>query len=180
MSAAMIPADAAGQADFLERHERRQMVFDLRRRAMTHQQIADALTEHFGEKVSRQAVSKMLKRGLERMHREEAESVEELRALENDRLDELLRVWGPRAREGNEKAAGIVLRIAERRAKMNGLDAPVKHEHDVRGSILHELGVDPEEVKRSRDAWQTAFGDTGAPDPIDGTATELPSGVLDG
>lgn len=178
---ATIPSDAKEQATFLERHERREAVLTLRRRGMTYRQISETLkTMDPPIVVSTQAVAQMVKRALEHAHRVEAESVEELRALENERLDELLAAWGSKARAGDPKAAAIVLRVSERRAKMNGLDAPTRVEHDHRGSILHELGADPEEVARSREAFQTAFTDTGAADPVlEAEYEELPNGLPD-
>lgn len=62
------------------------------------------------------------------MDKRMVESVDELRALENERLDELaLSVWDA-ARAGNWKAMENALRIMERRAKLNGLDAPTRSE----------------------------------------------------
>lgn len=54
------------------------------------------------------------------------EDVVELRALELSRLDGLLGTLWPKARQGDLQAVDRVLRIMERRAKLLGLDAPVK------------------------------------------------------
>lgn len=55
-----------------------------------------------------------------------SETAEELRALENERLDELLSAHYPQAvnaaHEDRFRATDRVLAISERRAKMNGLD----------------------------------------------------------
>jgi len=56
------------------------------------------------------------------------EAVAELRELDAERLDGLLRALYPRALKGDYGAADRVLRILERRAKLYGLDAPVKQE----------------------------------------------------
>lgn len=50
----------------------------------------------------------------------------EIRALELSRLDGLLGALWPKARQGDLGAVDRVLRIMERRAKLLGLDAPVK------------------------------------------------------
>lgn len=58
------------------------------------------------------------------LDRQEAAAVTELRALENARLDRLQSAWWDKALGGDDKAAQIVLRVFERRAKLNGLDQP--------------------------------------------------------
>lgn len=50
------------------------------------------------------------------------EAVDELRQVEGERLDDLGRTFMLKAMKGDEKAAGVVLRIMERRAKLFGLD----------------------------------------------------------
>lgn len=52
----------------------------------------------------------------------EVEEVEQLRALEMDRLDYLLtKIW-PKIEEGDLKAIGVALRISETRRRLLGLD----------------------------------------------------------
>ena len=60
--------------------------------------------------------------------RAEADQVERLVTLEVERLDGLLRVAWPLAMAGNLKAIDTVLRIAERRARLMGLDAATRSE----------------------------------------------------
>ena len=55
-----------------------------------------------------------------------AELAEHLRELENQRLDEMQAALWEKALAGVFPAADRVLRIMERRAKLNGLDAPQK------------------------------------------------------
>ena len=55
-----------------------------------------------------------------------AELAEHLRELENQRLDELQASLWDKALAGVLPAADRILRIMERRAKLNGLDAPQK------------------------------------------------------
>jgi DNA-binding transcriptional MerR regulator len=161
----------------LDQVERRRRIITLRKRGMTYEQIADVLAEgrDGGEpiKVTWNHVAHLVKRYLNNVDREGTESIEELRVLENERLDELLATWGPRARDGDARAANVVLRLMERRAKMNGLDAAQRIEHSHSGSVLHELGADPDEVKRQREAFQTAFADQGLDDVVDAACREV-------
>ena len=53
------------------------------------------------------------------------EAVDELRQVEGERLDDLQRQFMLDAMRGKEKAAGVILRIMERRARLFGLDAQV-------------------------------------------------------
>jgi hypothetical protein len=63
----------------------------------------------------------------------QAEETAKLRALETARLDELLAGVYPKALAGNVRAFEAVLSIMNRRAKMLGLDLPVKV--DISGEI---------------------------------------------
>ena len=79
------------------------------------------------------------------------EPVDGIIALELVRLDELLRAWWHAAIGGDAAAAGIVLRICERRARMLGLDGPrlvnldlmIRREADESAA---ELGLDAEKL----------------------------------
>lgn len=53
----------------------------------------------------------------------EASSVEELRALENDRLDSMLAGLWAAIEEGDVRAIDAALRITDRRIRLNGLNA---------------------------------------------------------
>jgi len=53
-----------------------------------------------------------------------AEGVEHLRTLEGQRLDRLLAAVWPKAMSGNVGAVRAALRICDRRARLQGLDAP--------------------------------------------------------
>jgi hypothetical protein len=175
------------QPNWLQEAEQRNAILRFKRSGLTNAEISIALARldppvH----VTPDAVRQVVRRYLERIVKTESETTEELRALENERLDQMLQVWGPKARAGDRHAAAVVLRIAERRAKMNGLDAPTRVDHNVNGSILHELGTDAEEVARQREAFETAFGQPGLPDPAasiidlsDDDVTEV-DGSLDG
>lgn len=52
----------------------------------------------------------------------EAEQADQLRSIEGARLDALTRAMWPKALGGDDKAATVVLRIMDRRARLFGLD----------------------------------------------------------
>ncbi|MEI8127376.1 MAG: sigma factor-like helix-turn-helix DNA-binding protein [Actinomycetota bacterium] len=56
------------------------------------------------------------------------EAVEEYRTIQREQLDGLMSVWLPQAIAGDVKAAEFVLRLIDRRSKIEGTDQPVKHE----------------------------------------------------
>ncbi|MBB3040173.1 hypothetical protein [Hoyosella altamirensis] len=58
---------------------------------------------------------------------------DELRALETEKLNQLEKAWWPSAIAGDDKAAGVILKIIDRRARMLGLDLPTKHILDATG-----------------------------------------------
>jgi hypothetical protein len=96
-----------------------------------------------------------------------APSIEEHRELEMDRLDILQRTyWGP-AVNGNLRAADYVLRVIDKRAKLLGLDAPMK----VQAEVVTYDGTDLDrEVERyARLIEAGAFTEGGI-----ATITELP------
>lgn len=58
------------------------------------------------------------------LDRHEATAVSEMRTLENARLDKIQTILWPLALEGDLKAIDRLLRLFERRARLNGLDQP--------------------------------------------------------
>ncbi len=54
------------------------------------------------------------------------DDAEDVLALEVERLDQLLMALWPAAMKGNVRSAETVIRLMERRAKLQGLDAPVQ------------------------------------------------------
>ncbi len=81
------------------------------------------------------------------LERREVEDAAQLRTLEGARLDRLQAAHWDLALAGDPKAATVVLRIFERRAKLFGLDAPVQH------VMAEGEGVQPsaEQVQTLRD-----------------------------
>lgn len=68
--------------------------------------------------------------------------VEELRQIELERLERLHLSRWKKATDGDNEAYVLVLRTMERRAKLLGLDAPVKHLHG--GDPDNPLAIDLE------------------------------------
>lgn len=84
-----------------------------------------------------------VRRGLER---QEAPKVAELREMENARLDRLQAAWWTKAiTDKDPHAATVVLRIFERRAKLNGLDQQAARDA---GALAEALLGDPEARRR--------------------------------
>ena len=74
--------------------------------------------------MDRSNVAKMVKRALLREH---SDAVDEYRRVEGERLDRLQRaVWG-QAMGGDTDAVKTIIRVMQRRARLFGLDAPVRH-----------------------------------------------------
>lgn len=84
----------------------------------------DAIAQQLGF-ASRSGAHRAVMSALAKTLREPAE---ELRTLELERLDTLMRPLMERAKEGSQTAVDRILRIMERRAKLLGLDAPEKRE----------------------------------------------------
>lgn len=109
--------------------------------------------------VSEQQASKMVQQSLQKA---ENPLVEEMRDLENQRLDRAqAAIWGD-VLKGDLKAIDVFLRISGRRAKLNGLDEPdkvdismsVKQEMETALSnleniVLGDVVEDPNEIARN-------------------------------
>jgi predicted transcriptional regulator len=67
------------------------------------------------------------------------EAVEEYRTIQREQLDRLMASWLPEAIAGNPKAAEIVLKIIEKRSKLEGTDQPIKHEVITLDAIQAEI-----------------------------------------
>jgi hypothetical protein len=106
-----------------EQLDRELKVLELRRAGLTWQRIAEQVgyADHSGAYLA-------YKRALKRVLQQPAE---ELRQAEIDRLDRLQLAAWPNAMKGDNSAIATVLRIMERRAKLMGLDMPVKIAQDV-------------------------------------------------
>ncbi len=120
----------------LAAEERRARAVRLRKAGATFSDIGRALG------ISRQAAHKLVLRVLEHMTKEAQEEANILRFIEAERLDALhLALW-PRAIKGDCSATDKILRIMERRARLFGLDKPIKvASTDLDGEHLSALHV---------------------------------------
>lgn len=138
------------------------------------------------------AARKDLIRALEQNRDEEAAEVSVYRQQENERLDSLLEaVWGKAttpspildregievAREIDLKAVDTVLKLMDRRAKLNGLDMPVKAELSGPGGGAMQVG--PVGIAELRNLIRTA-GDPDAEEDDEPDVTDEEDDADDG
>lgn len=111
--------------------------------------LAGGTLEAIGETVGlhKSNVSRRIKAALADIPKEEAD---ELRAIENERLNVMQTAIWRKVRQGEYGAVDRALRISERRSKLNGLDAPQRVDVgaravDIEGvtrDILEAFGAD--------------------------------------
>ncbi len=160
-----------------EQLDRELKVLELRRAGLTWQRIAVQVgyADHSGAYLA-------YKRALKRVLQQPAE---ELRQAEIDRLDRLQLAAWPKAMQGDNSAIATVLRIMERRAKLLGLDMPVKIAQDVTvwdgGESIDRAVRDLAELLRQNSADSSVespmAGDTGEIESV--TADDTLAGVDD-
>ena len=97
-----------------------------------------------------------VKKRLTELSQQSALTVEELRAHENERLDDAIRKLYPLMEEGNLKAMTLFLKVSERRAKLNGLDVPTRVAIEATDA-LSALGIDRDLIERATAAFQSSF-----------------------
>jgi DNA-directed RNA polymerase subunit K/omega len=95
---------------------------DLRRAGHSYAAISGKLG------ISKSSAHQLVQESLEDARRQIAASADELRSEEIARLDGMLAKLYPKAARGDVAAVDRVLRIGERRAKLLGLEAPVRIE----------------------------------------------------
>lgn len=119
--------------------ERQRKALEARKAGASYDQIARQLN-YAGPSSAHKAVITALQRTIQ-------EPADELRQLELTRLDALLiPVWG-QAMKGSLPAIDRAIRIMERRAKLLGLDAPLKFSiADVVNQVAEELGLTADET----------------------------------
>jgi hypothetical protein len=121
--------------------ERQRKAVELRMAGLTFQAIADTLG-YANRSSATDAVTRALRDTVPK------ELTDELRQIENQRLD---RLYGPmyaRALAGDHRAVDACLRIMARRAALNGLDAPVR----VRQAVITEEDIDRAIARLDREA----------------------------
>lgn len=114
--------------------ERRVFVLEKRKAGWTYQAIADAALVEFGsEKLPQGWDSRYawmdVKREMKRINAERNEKADEVRRLELERLNDLLAGVWQAATTGDNKSINSALRIMERRARYEGLDAPTRQQN---------------------------------------------------
>jgi len=98
-------------------------VLELRRVGLTWQRVAEEVgySDHTGAMAA-------YKRAMKRTQQQPAD---ELRFQELDRIDRLQVALWPAAMKGDTRAISTIIRLMERRAKLLGLDMPIKIEQDI-------------------------------------------------
>lgn len=102
--------------------ENRAKALELRKSGMSYAQIGEQLG------VSDKRAFQYIKESLEKLTALETTTANELRTLEAERLDAIQAGLFETAKNGNLWAVDRYLKLAERRAKLLGLDAPIKNE----------------------------------------------------
>lgn len=166
---------AVVRADSLQRKERRHRILELRRKGFTHSAISELLAKGEDGKppfeITPSGVGSAISAYLKELAEADGETVDELRVLENERLDNMFRRLELDAVSKNPrtKVAAIraQLKVMERKAKLNGLDAPTKVEGKI--NVNHTAIADPKLVQAAEQEWREKYGD----------AIELPAGDVE-
>ena len=111
----------------IRNREQAEIVLDLRRSGASYVEISRALASRNPPVIlSAPRCYMIVKALLAEMNDRLADQVDEIRAIEFQRLDAiLLSLWKSRS---DPRTADTILRIVERRAKMAGIDAPIRTE----------------------------------------------------
>lgn len=121
---------SATAGDRLQTAELERACFDARIRGLSYRAIAAECNTT--EATAHRAVTRVLARTRAAAN----EHADELRAIELDRLDRLMVALGPQVKAGHLGAIDRILAIMARRAKLLGLDAPVKTDVTTGGESL--------------------------------------------
>jgi hypothetical protein len=104
----------------IEAAEKRAKAVEMRLMGMPYRKIASRLGISVG--MAHKAVTK----AMADLQAQQEEAAEQVRAMELDRLDQIMFQHFTQALKGDTAATDRVLKIMERRAKLLGLDAPSK------------------------------------------------------
>lgn len=115
-----MPGESKSSQRRIKARERQSLALELRKTGATFDAIAKELDYR-----SRQAAAFSVNAALKRITQEPAE---ELRALDIERLDSYLLSLNKRIKDGDTFAINTALSILARRAKLLGLDMPIKQE----------------------------------------------------
>lgn len=109
--------------------DKQQQALELRKGGLSYQQISSYMG------CSKGYAYKLVKKGLEELTDKVRNSADELRELENSRLDMLWSKAYSTARNGDMQAVNTCIKISERRAKLNGLDSPTRSDITVTPNV---------------------------------------------
>ena len=119
--------------------ERRYKIVEMRRHGFSMQQIAESLG------CTATTVSEDLKSVLNMTMKDLSENTDEMRQMEIERYDALLRFYQPLGDAGNLAAAGLVLSISASRRKLCALDKP-EEKNQQETAIRVYVGIDVDAV----------------------------------
>lgn len=114
---------------------RRTQALGLRRSGLSYYAIADEMQDDYPGYDATKAYQDVSNR-LYRINAMGEELSDDLRVLECERLDAMLHALWPKVEEANIHAVECCIRIAERRAKLLGLDAPTRTDVTSNGNTL--------------------------------------------
>lgn len=109
----------------LERLERTERAVELRRRGFTYREIAREL------RVTLKAAHKLVTDAFKATQRHAREATEELKQLQDERLESMYRSLAARIEKGDARAIEVGIKLLERQSRLHGLDAPAKAETSV-------------------------------------------------
>ena len=142
--------------DRSEAQRRHELALRMRREGKSIDEIAEACNWTVGS--AQKILCRMLKKVI-------LEDAEDIKKIEDQRLDALLEAVWPQAVSGDYKAVEVSLKIMERRANLRGIDAPKKVE--TREDIVKRIEV----VQIHMPALMGDIGDS-APLLIEGSVTD--------
>ena len=116
------PAQSPTAGRRVTARERELEAVGLRRQGLPYSAIAERLG------VAKNTAHRLVVQSLDRTATALGESTAVLREIELERLDDLLAAVWPSAIAGDLPAVAMALRVAERRARLLGLDAPTRQE----------------------------------------------------
>lgn len=121
------------EAQTIDIAERRAKALDYRKAGLSYRAIGIKLD------ISHEQARQDIEAELKALAAARQDSAEELRQLELERCDMLFKGLEPMAAIGNPGAVNSFLRVMERRAKLLGLDAPVKADVKTDGQLTIEV-----------------------------------------
>lgn len=124
---------------------RKAEALELRKAGYSFRKIAERLQISVGQ------AFKDVNNELKELAAQRLDSAEELRELELERLDMWLAALDPMVQVGNEGSIRTAVKIAERRAKLLGLDAPAKTDITTGGDKIQAPVIFLPQIDHDRD-----------------------------